>query len=114
MAWANGTGSWSTSANVTIQFGFGYAPPPPTCHKCANASEVHTADGRLWCKPCVEAENLRLVIAQAENWLGAIFVAVKRENHARAYKALAALFHPDQGGDERVMIALNRVRDQFR
>jgi hypothetical protein len=50
----------------------------------------------------------------AEMWMTALFFAVSKENRPRAYKQLAALFHPDQGGDERLMIALNNVRARLR
>ncbi len=114
---ASGSYWFGDAGNVTIQF-VGFAqqplPPPPTCNRCDAPHAFRTADGVLWCKAHLDEEQRWRCIESAEEWMTAAFYAVTIENRSRVYKQLAALFHPDQGGDERLMIALNRVRDRFR
>ena len=104
----------TTTTNGTMNFTFGQVyVNTPTCRKCNGAPQVTTTEG-YWCAPCLEEENRKRSVGEAKKWLIAAFFAVGRKNWPRLYKQLAVVFHPDQGGDPALMIALNDVRDQFK
>lgn len=88
-------------------------PPPPACHGCSVAAAVRTPDGLLWCHGCLEQENRRNAIANAQEWLVAMFCAVQADQRRALYRSLAAVFHPDAGGDPALMVALNAAREKF-
>lgn len=43
----------------------------------------------------------------AADWAGSMFAAVPPRLHKRVHRALAGVLHPDAGGDQRAMQALN-------
>jgi hypothetical protein len=100
--------------NVFIHFGQS-APPPPACGKCGQPATRQThPDGRLWCEPCFEPIK-REIDARKNGGIqasvAAIFEATKPEHRKKLYRALAAVWHPDAGGDAALMVALNAVSD---
>jgi hypothetical protein len=104
--------------NFYVQFSYGPAIAPPMC-ECGNApiaKQVNYSDGRpakLVCAGCGDREVRESYIRLAESWLTAAFSAVQPAHRARLYKSLATTFHPDAGGDARLMTALNAVRERF-
>ncbi len=70
-------------------------------------------DGRLLCSPCFETAQREAAIEQATAWLTAAFRAAgDAERRKRLYRALATIFHPDVGGDVRIMQALNAFQER--
>ncbi len=79
----------------------------PQCGQCGeNTLEQLYHDGKACCKRCA-------YVLGAPRWLDAAFSAVKPEKRAALYRQLSAVFHPDTGGDERLMKALNAAKERF-
>jgi hypothetical protein len=110
------TNSSSTGNFVSIQFSMPNSIPACDC----GAPATHTvkgADGSKQVQVCVACGERMIqdsAIARSAAWLDAAFTAVGRAQYARLYKQLAVAFHPDQGGDGRLMMALNAAREKFR
>ena len=84
---------------------------PPRC-ACGAVAAIRGQDGRLFCALCFEAAQREAAIAQATAWLTAAFRAAgDAERRKRLYRALATIFHPDVGGDVRIMQALNAFQE---
>jgi hypothetical protein len=107
----NGFGSGTSSYFVFTNFQIAYqpqpAPPPPRC-ACGQIAEHRTEKNELLCRRCV-------IIVSAHLWLEAAFTACSTtEQRQKLYRQLAAIYHPDvAGGDDRVMRALNGVKDDL-
>lgn len=103
---------YSTAAGQVV-FGFTiqqYAPPRCACGAVA---AIRGQDGRLFCALCFEAAQREAPIEQATAWLAMAFRAAGGpERRKRLYRALAAIFHPDVGGDVRLMQALNAFQER--
>ena len=102
----NGRTTNTIGFGTTIHIQMGPPPKPPCCHVCAGPPERQTPDRKLWCCRC-------LIVDQAPNLFELLFSAVAPEQRTRLYRALAAAFHPDVGGDERVMQFLNTFKERF-
>jgi len=103
----NGNGFGQT--NVTIVFqGTTYVPQAiPVCAQCRTQTLDNIEnEGKPICKRCA-------FILGAPRWLEAAFTAVGRDRARLLYRALASVFHPDSGGDERLMKALNSAKERF-
>jgi hypothetical protein len=108
-------GGFSSTGNVIINWTVA-APPPPKCRcGCDVAPTVRWLDGTLWAQQCAENEQRRRLIANAEQWITAAFLAVDSPRRSSIYRALAAVFHPDgkPDVDPALMVALNAVRDRL-
>jgi len=108
MSWYTSTGGTTSSVGfgTTVHIRMGPPPKPPCCHICAGPPERITPDHRYWCCRC-------LVIDQANALFPLLFDAVAPDQRPKLYRALAAVFHPDVGGDERVMQFLNTFKERF-
>lgn len=101
--------AWSGAAGGSFNFVLYYDAPPPTprCHACSGPAQRQTApDRKLWCARCLAAD-------QAATIFEILFQAATTEQRARLYRSLSAVYHPDVGGDVRIMQALNAVKDRF-
>lgn len=97
------TSTGAYNFNVSVTFG---PPPPPSCGECRAPAQRRTPDGRLWCTRCIALEN-------ASEVFELLFAAAPVSQRARLYRSLAAVFHPDIGGDERIMQVLNAVKERY-
>jgi hypothetical protein len=109
---------YSFTSNTTMWLNgmivFGTPQAPPSCTHCRTAPATkQLQDGVLICDPCLEVLNRKLAIQQAPAWLNAAFRACTREQRSKLYRQLSIVFHPDAGGDEELMKALNAVKEQF-
>ncbi|HEX3456630.1 MAG TPA: hypothetical protein VHR97_01630 [Candidatus Baltobacteraceae bacterium] len=107
MTWANGDSLGSQNFTFTV-VGGAYIPQAiPACAQCKTQTLDNIEnEGKPICKRCA-------FILGAPRWLEAMFVAVGRDRAKVLYRALATVFHPDSGGDERLMKALNAAKERF-
>jgi hypothetical protein len=103
--------TWTNSGGINFTVIFangGHAPAVvPVCAQCKSQTlDNITDDGKPICKRCA-------FVLGAPRWLEAVFVAVGRDRAKLLYRALASVFHPDAGGDERLMRALNAAKERF-
>lgn len=86
-------------------------PPAPRCSHCGRETLdrlVNDDDRKPCCRRCV-------LVRGAPKWLRAAFLALANPPaQQRLYRALASVFHPDVGGDERLMQALNAAKEEFK
>jgi hypothetical protein len=104
---ANGNGFTDSFGNFfTVVYGW-EAQPMPRCGECNETTlDNITNEGKPICKRCA-------FILGAPKWLDAMFIAIGRQRAKTLYRALAPVFHPDAGGDERLMKALNAAKERF-
>jgi hypothetical protein len=90
----------------------------PMC-ECGKAPIAHRVDftsgqpSKMLCVACTDIAVREAAVANAPAWLEAAFKAVAPDQRSRLYRQLAVAFHPDTGGDARLMTALNAVRERF-
>jgi hypothetical protein len=105
--------------NVFINFGatLGPAPLPPTCCRCSSPPVAQThPDSRLWCGVHfveIKREIDALAKSGIQASVEAIFAATRQDRRKRLYRALAAVWHPDAGGDAALMVALNAASEKI-
>ncbi len=111
-------GGWTTTnATVSATMTVSFAPPPRPMCACGcgqPATNKLEPGGTLWTAACARREQMRIAIAAAPHWLMGAFQAVPDEARGKLYRALAAVFHPDTGGDPALMVALNAARERNR
>jgi hypothetical protein len=96
-----------SNANWFIVLGGNVDAPTPRCAQCNVETRDNIEKGnKPICRRCA-------FVMGAPKWLEAAFVAVGREQAGNLYRHLAAVFHPDTGGDERLMKALNAAKERF-
>jgi hypothetical protein len=96
-----------TSSATTGNFGtIVFAPPPPRCACGMPSAFQHPQTGERYCDRCAH-------VLDAPIFLEKIFRACAPEQRGKLYRQLSIVFHPDTGGDERLMRALNAVKEQF-
>jgi hypothetical protein len=82
----------------------------PICSHCGQQTMdnlINDHDHKPCCKRCA-------LIKGAPKWLEAMFIAIgDKAQRQKLYRALATVFHPDVGGDERLMKALNAAKERF-
>lgn len=105
------TSSFSYGANAIYFAGVSFGPPLCECGRGVLNGQL--PDGKRVCARCVEEYNRNAAIARAANWITAAFYACPVDQRQKLYRSLAAIFHPDTGGDERVMQVLNAVKERF-
>ena len=105
---------------ATIYYNF--APPLETCLvcSCSAIAAAHDQHGRAICSDCYRAHLAREEAAREAArtaaslaWVTTAFETCPPYGRARLYRALSACFHPDVGGSEVVMCAINAARDRF-
>lgn len=99
----------------TIFIQFGIPQQVPHCIVCGQVAVMRThPDNRFWCGVHF-AEIKREIDARANGAIQAsieaIFAATNPDLRKRLYRALAAVWHPDAGGDAALMVALNAVSE---
>lgn len=96
----------SSSGGVTVTVMGVQIDAQPRC-SCGELARFADREGRYQCGRCA-------AIAKAEMWLEASFLACRNAGErSRLYRALSTIYHPDAGGDERLMKALNAVKERF-
>src|ERR1700685_4342644 len=105
---------WTNTGGATGSVIFITNVPSPQCNVCgAHPTMRSHPDNKLWCAVHFEIENRRVAILQASKWLEAAFVATSKDRRKKLFRALSSVFHPDAGGDQALMIALNAVHERF-
>jgi hypothetical protein len=105
--------NYTNNSSYTIFFVNGTAHATtaiPICSHCGAQTLdalVNDDDAKPCCKRCA-------LIKGAPKWLEAAFIAVgDKAQRQKLYRALSQVFHPDVGGDERLMKALNAAKERF-
>jgi len=88
------------------------------CSVCGQPATKQTRpDNRLWCeahfaevKRAIDERNAKAGMATI---LEAIFAATRPDMRKKLYRALAAVWHPDAGGDAALMTALNAINEKL-
>ena len=108
------TGNYTTGAGVLSMdiLVNAFRMAQPTC-QCGAPPTKQTPQGALLCAKCAEEYERRAAIAQAPNWLTLAFRACAPDQRQKLYRQLATVFHPDSGGSEELMKALNAVKERF-
>lgn len=105
MSWT-GWGATNTGGTIYITYAQQQQRAVPACNVCGKAADRQTMpDKRLWCNRCL--------LARSREYFETLFGAVAPDQRARLYRALASVFHPDVGGDERIMRLLNDLKEQI-
>lgn len=103
-----------TWTGTTVYFSFGPPQFVPRCADCGRNATQRLTDGTLLCDTDLDRRNRENAITCAERWMTAAFAAcITRDQRSKLYRNLAAVFHPDTGGDVRLMQALNAVKERF-
>ena len=97
----------TTSSNGVFTIYMNMQPPQPRCSGCGQSPHRKAPDGKLWCNRC-------FCIEAAEEVFTLLLSATDPAARSRVYRALSTAFHPDAGGDERLMVALNLVYERFK
>ena len=105
------------SATTTSTIYISFVAPAPTCSKCAshgpNLRRTNHPQFPMLCASCFQMVVRENAIVHAQTWIEQAFLAVGVDGRKKLHRALSQAFHPDQGGDEKLMIALNAVRERY-